>query len=561
MIKKIILKFGSKGLSEKFSIEPDSVTIFVGPNNSGKSLILREIEQYCLTGRKGGQKIIEDLEFIIPSGATIQKEVEDMTIPFKPGEQRTPDHVRYGRFNSTRGFVQHVRKISDLISWSRSAAEFRHFIEHYVAIFVSRFGGKERFSLVDNKGFSDLKSHPKSSLSGIFQNDKKRGEVRALIHEAFGKYFVIDPTSMSQLEIRLSDKEPLTTEIERGWTDSSVEFHSAAKPISTFSDGVQAFTGLVMTIIAGEERIMLIDEPEAFLHPSLANLLGKKISTLMDQRSGNLIVSTHSPFFVMGCLQAGKQLNIVRLTYESFSSPTARLLSSKDVIEMFKNPLLRSAGVIQALFHSSVVVGEGDADRAFYNEINERLLAQEKSEGLTNALFLNAQNKQTVWDIINPLRSMGIPAIGIVDIDVVKEGGEVFSKALKSARVPHTLHKNFQSMRAELKFALDATGKDMKRDGGIKLLSGANHSLAVKFIDDLEEYGIFVVKEGEVESWLKYLNCTGHGPKWLIEIFGKMGSDPDAAGYIKPTKSDVWDFIRSIESWVNNPARKGMFEE
>ena len=78
--------------------------------------------------------------------------------------------------------------------------------------------------------------------------------------------------------------------------DSSAKFHKAAKHINEFSDGVQAFTGLVMTVIAGEERIMLVDEPEAFLHPSLANLLGKKLSTVMSNRSGNLLVSTHSPF-------------------------------------------------------------------------------------------------------------------------------------------------------------------------------------------------------------------------------------------------------------------------
>lgn len=87
-----------------------------------------------------------------------------------------------------------------------------------------------------------------------------------------------------------------------------------------------------------------------------------------------------------------------------------------------QNPLLRSIGVFNALFYNAVVVTEADADRAFYQEINERLLKEKDPRGIEGCLFLNAQNKQTVWDIVKPLRDLGIPAVGIVDIDVIKEG-------------------------------------------------------------------------------------------------------------------------------------------
>jgi predicted ATP-dependent endonuclease of OLD family len=42
------------------------------------------------------------------------------------------------------------------------------------------------------------------------------------------------------------------------------------------SDGVRAFTGIITEVIAGDPNILLIDEPEAFLHPSLAYKLGKE---------------------------------------------------------------------------------------------------------------------------------------------------------------------------------------------------------------------------------------------------------------------------------------------
>lgn len=115
-------------------------------------------------------------------------------------------------------------------------------------------------------------------------------------------------------------------------------------------------------------------------------------------------------------------------------------------------------------------------------------------------------------------------------------------------------------MRSRVKTAFESTGKDMKRDGGIALLRDGNKALAEKLFSDLAEYGIFVVPGGELESWLKHLACTGHGPGWLIEAFGKMGSDPADTGYVKPTTGDVWDFIRKVQTWVGNPARKGMAE-
>jgi hypothetical protein len=80
------------------------------------------------------------------------------------------------------------------------------------------------------------------------------------------------------------------------------------------------------------------------------------------------------------------------------------------------------------LFFEAVIVCEADSDRAFYQEINERLLAEFDNRGMNNCLFINAQNKQTVWDIVKPLRELGIPTIGIVDIDVLKEGGSVTIK-------------------------------------------------------------------------------------------------------------------------------------
>ena len=128
-----------------------------------------------------------------------------MKVPFQTGERQTEGHIKYGRFNATRGFVQFNRKPTDLVQWMKTKANLQNFIQHYITMYVSRFGGKERFQLAQNKDNGDLKAQTNKYTSGLFQNDEKRKEVRGLVYEAFGKYFVVDPTSMKQLEVRLLD--------------------------------------------------------------------------------------------------------------------------------------------------------------------------------------------------------------------------------------------------------------------------------------------------------------------------------------------------------------------
>jgi hypothetical protein len=105
---------------------------------------------------------------------------------------------------------------------------------------------------------------------------------------------------------------------------------------------------------------------------------------------------------------------------------------------------------------------------------------------------------------------------------------------------------------------MDKTGRDMKRDGGIGILEVADQEAARNLLEQLAGYGIFVVPHGELEAWLKALCATGHGPNWLIDIFQKMGEDPDDATYIKPGADDVWEFLSKLKAWLVNPNRLGI---
>ncbi len=330
-------------------------------------------------------------------------------------------------------------------------------------------------------------------------------------------------------------------------------FHSQATEISEFSDGVGAYTGLTAAVLCSDFKVMLVDEPEAFLHPPLARRLGRTLAELASERDGNVFASTHSSEFVMGAVQSGTPVNIVRLTFRN-NTPTATLLEATDLRSLMRDPLLRSTGVLAALFHEGAVVGEGDRDRAFYQEINERLLA-EKSKGADDCLFLNAHNKQTLRRIIRPLREMGIPVAAIADVDIIKPNG--LKDLLEDAFVPPELVTSLGQLRGGIFHAFGAKQADMKR-GGINLLDAQAKESAGSLLNQLSEYGIFVVPGGEVESWLPELGVGVPKEEWLSAIFERMGTDPNHADYVHPASGGVWDFVRKIAHWIGNPERKGM---
>jgi hypothetical protein len=554
MIKSITLKFGSAPTQQPLMLDVAPVTIFVGPNNSGKSKVLSELHDYCKTGEKHHASVILDHvvfgdlgETALPGIVRVMKQSPRINEIIRPGG------IIVGKHNQR----QHVQEQDFVESLKNPNSRTQSFCRWFLSFHTLMLDGKSRMNLVNEQPASDLQQLPHNVLDILFREDTKRLEVRRIINDAFNTYFVVDPTALGNFRIRLSSIEPTTHLQERGIHDEAVKFHANALNISEASDGVKAFTGIITQIVAGDPSVILIDEPKAFLHPSLSFKLGKEVAISAAKSDKRLFVSTHSASFVMGCIQSGAPINIVRLTYLG-GIPTARTLPNSKILRLMRNPLLRSTGVLNGLFYQSVVVTESDSDRAFYQEINERLLRYHANRGIPNCLFLNAQNKQTIHQIIQPLRELGIPTGGIVDVDVLKDGGKTWTDFLHGGFVPEVSHAGLGTIRANIRQKCDQSGKDMKRDGGVAILDESDKEAANNLFDQLAAYGLFVVRSGELESWLKPLGAVGHGPAWLVQVFEKMGENPDNAAYVKPNGGDVWQFIETIGTWLQNPKRKGI---
>jgi hypothetical protein len=571
----------------------------VGPNNSGKSLLLREVESIAEGGLdpytrvpKFEGKILDHFEPKLPDRDEAERLLNTRQFD-NPAAYRSPDpgtlrvykvDAGYGQSHGQQGYVAkdiHLARTlntleaynSDPEAIKNQPEDFVIILENFVSLFTIRLDGSTRLALTVPRPGGNIRGHAQNHLWALAQDDKVRARLREITYDAFGLYFLIDPTHMQTFHISMSDTAP-PPNIELNLGPEGRNFLGQATDIADFSHGIKAFTGLAAALLSTDFRVMLIDEPEAFLHPVLARKLGGRLTELANDREGNVLAATHSPEFLMGCVEAGN-VNVIRLTYRQ-EVPSARLLAASDLREMMRDPLLRSTSVLSALFHEGAVVCEGDGDRAFYQEINYRLLTvrpeqgedsdedvdaeapeiSQELEGADNSIFLNAHGKDPVPRIVGPLRRMGIPAAAIVDLDVLKND---FSALLTAALVPEDSRYSWGTHRGRVDGKLRSKDASYKTKGGIDLLDPSDRESAETLLNNLAEYGIFVVPTGELESWLKeWLNDSPAKKRWVSRVFELMGSEPTDPDYLKPQDGDVWGFMRKVGAWIADPNRKGM---
>jgi hypothetical protein len=570
MLREIALRFGATSDGPPLSFEPGPMTVFVGPNNSGKSLALRELEELLLSGEAAVRQIVTALDPSPPDADAAREMVLARSVegdPIPTGWVRVLRMTsldEHARKRATDLFEEPREQLIDLdavleairAGEQRTAEQFAVLCREFLSLFTLRLDGQTRLALTQPRLVGDLQaSHPANHLAALFRDDEARGRIRDITADALGLYFTIDPTGLTHFRIRMAERAPLDDAEEQGLDERARAYQGRAHDIAELSDGVRAFTGLTAAVMSADYRVMLVDEPEAFLHPPLTRKLGRRLTELAGERGANVLAATHSPDFVLGCIQSGRRVNIVRLTWRR-GVASARLLSADKLEGMMRDPLLRSTGVLGALFHEGAVICESDADRVFYSEINERLLAA-RGGGADGCVFLNAQNKQTIRRILRPLREMGLPAVAVVDLDILK-GRDDFRELLRAAYVPEVFWEAWEEQRKRVDQSIRT---DDYKDGGVYTLGREDRTRADTLLAGLREYGLFVVPVGELECWLTELEVGGHGPEWLTEIFRRMGTDPTAPEYLRPGRGGVWRFLQWVAEWIGNPMRRGMAEE
>jgi hypothetical protein len=316
-------------------------------------------------------------------------------------------------------------------------------------------------------------------------------------------------------------------------------------------------------------RIVLLDEPEAFLHPAQARQLGLWIANQAAGMSSQLMIATHNANFLAGILQAGQPVDIFRMSRKDDVTSYKRM-KAEATKDLSTSAVLSSQRVLEAIFFRGVVICEADADRSVYQTVAARDL------GTSEALFVHAHNKQTIPTVAELLRGAQIPFCAIVDIDALNSKDD-FEKLAASTAAPTSEIEGWLTTRQ--KIADSVTGvKDEdvlkgivpKVEEFVEQLKAGKHTLAgarsalqrlrdettawreiklkglegvpkevradaKRLLEELAVRGLFLVPVGELEGWIDL--GTRRKKEWIVRALTAL--------HATPAPEQLQDFVRS----------------
>ncbi len=309
---------------------------------------------------------------------------------------------------------------------------------------------------------------------------------------------------------------------------------------------------ILRTLATPTMSIILLDEPEAFLHPPQARLLGELIAR---ERSvgQQLFIATHSQDVLQGLLNvAPENLRLVRLQ-RSGAVNAVKELDKSLTKKISGDPIMRFSSVLSGIFHKRVIVCEADSDCMFYSAI----LDVPSVQGLESpdVLFVQSNGKHRMATLAETLRALDVTVDVIADIDVLNElpvlkrlveslGGdwtsvEPHAKAIKASvetgvkwldgkEVTKQIQEVLKRPQGQGAFSpklreeiVDILGKSsswavIKSAGEAAIAQGD----ATKHFQDLQKLcssiGLWIVPVGEMEGFCKAVG--DHGPRWVQNV-------------------------------------------
>ena len=159
----------------------------------------------------------------------------------------------------------------------------------------------------------------------------------------------------------------------------------------------------------------LIDEPESFLHPPQARIMGQIIGQTLGSHQ-QAFISTHSEEIIKGLLEVcPHRIKIVRITRDKDTNHFS-ILNNEDFSKVWNDPLLRYSNIMASLFHKTVVLCESDSDCKMYSIIENHI--KQKEQKYSETLFIHCGGKHRMSKIIIALRALDIDVKLIADIDL-----------------------------------------------------------------------------------------------------------------------------------------------
>lgn len=542
---------------EELSINKNDIVVFVGPNNAGKSQSLSDI--YQLSWGKTPTIVVSDL--IINKKGNL-KELLDST----SDKNNRKSIIQY----STLGY-----SVSYNVEHSETSFSHNQYYGDYRNWFVSKLDTEARLSICFPPQ-SIRRDETKTNPIHYAAFDK---QYRKWLSDSFKKAFGIDiiPNTQFGSSIPLCLGEPVKLEglyvDEQERQEAYADILATYKQVQNQGDGIKSFTGILLNLMLNYYCTYLIDEPESFLHPPQARIMGQIIGKTLSN-SQQAFISTHSEDVIKGLLDVSPdRLKIVRITRHDDVNEFS-ILDNQKVKDVLGDPLLKYSNIMSSLFHKTVALCESDSDCKLYSVIDNHL--KQKEGKYSETLFLHCGGKHRMARTASALLALNIDVRLIPDIDIMNDENtfktvvEVFDIDWDMIKTDYNiLVSNLHSVKEKIlradakttinkildaKQSVDLSKKEIESiQNSIRIVSkwdNIKHSgeAAIPSGDATNAYNhlkkilishkIYMVPVGELEGFIKEVG--GHGPNWVNDVLEKY-PDIDSSVYDK-----VKEFVASI---------------
>jgi putative ATP-dependent endonuclease of OLD family len=323
------------------------------------------------------------------------------------------------------------------------------------------------------------------------------------------------------LSLHLDIQAPSFDDLIRSATISLSDVPGLQRPFTSFGHGAQRTVQMALIKLLasqinqqaanGSTTVLLIDEPELYLHPQAIELLRESLKLLSEQNF-QVIFSTHSPLL----LGTEDVLN-TSLVYKTVANGTVvreKLANAAQTI--VANP--HQASVVFAIQHATylmfsetVLLVEGKTEMmilpTLYKAISSRTLAQDK------ACLVDGSSSTSIPPMMQVLRSVGFSPKAVVDLDFVFKVGP--QSGLVNANEPDFVacHAWFAANQATVNFQLGTDGFPAKKSAAgivasvgpeqaFGLMAAAMSAEVARFAANLRGHGIWVWEKGAIEAHL-----------------------------------------------------------
>jgi ABC-type lipoprotein export system ATPase subunit len=532
------IEFSDKSI---ISVDENDIVVIVGPNNAGKSATLKEAAKMLRQKNDNGKVVLNininksgsNEELVSHIGQFSQKTFQGNPEPYLQGFN----------FNIYQGSLQSYWNNSD------------NGISELTNIFVNTLSTEQRLSAANPPQSIKITTNaPQHPIHFLQKNDALELKFSEYFKQAFGTDLIVHRNAGNEVPLYVG-KKPKPKEGEDRISEGYLRELEKLDLLHLQGDGMRSFVGVLLNAFISNHSILFIDEPEAFLHPPQARLLGKMLAKdLPSERQ--LFLATHSEDFLKGLLDSNVQnLKIIRIQRKE-SINEISVLNSIDINEIWADSLLRHSNVLSGLFHTKVIICESDSDCRFFSAILSSLY-DDLGTIAPDILFIHCGGKHRVPTVIKALKKLNVPMSIVTDFDVLNNINPIKSIYENLGGIWNDVEKDWklvkteiekkrpefltEDLKDEIKGVFDSTTDrifpkekiseinralkkaspwtEAKQVGKAYIPSGnatqAFERIQIKF----KEVGFYILEVGELECFDKSIG--NHGPKWVNEVLEK----------------------------------------